>query len=77
MRFDNAVVVQPDSFTEGVLGDLEPTVDVPTQGRGEVEPDGEGQRIRTQALQQCLFLWRSGEGEQELLPHMELVRSSG
>ena len=38
--FDDAVVVDAEPFTEGVLRDLEPAIDVSSQGRGEIEPDG-------------------------------------
>jgi hypothetical protein len=38
--FDDAVVVDAESLTEGVLRDLEPSIDVSSQGRGKVEPDG-------------------------------------
>jgi hypothetical protein len=32
MGFDDAVVVDPESLTEGILRDLEPAIDVSPQG---------------------------------------------
>ena len=33
--FDDAVVVDAESFTEGILRNLEPAIDISSQGRGE------------------------------------------
>ena len=38
--FDDTVVVDSESLTEGILRDLEPAVDVSSQGRSKIEPDG-------------------------------------
>ena len=38
--FDDAVVVDAEPFAEGILRDLEPAIDISSQGRGEIEPDG-------------------------------------
>ena len=38
--FDDAVVVDAESLTEGILRDLEPAIDVSPQGRSKIEPDG-------------------------------------
>ena len=38
--FDDAVVVDAEPLTEGVLRDLEPAIDISSQGRGEIESDG-------------------------------------
>ena len=32
MCFNNAIVIQPNPFTEGILGDLEAAIDIPTEG---------------------------------------------
>jgi hypothetical protein len=38
--FDDAVVVDAESLTEGILRDFEAAVDVSSEGRGKIEPDG-------------------------------------
>jgi len=38
--FDDTVVVDAEPFTEGILRDLEPAIDISSQGRGKIEPDG-------------------------------------
>ena len=38
--FDDSVVVNAESLAEGILRDLEPTINVSSQGRGKIEPDG-------------------------------------
>ena len=38
--FDDAVVVDAESLTEGILRDFEPAIDVSSQGRGKIESDG-------------------------------------
>ena len=38
--FDDSVVVDAESLAEGILRDLEPAIDVSSQGRGKIEPDG-------------------------------------
>lgn len=38
--FDDSVVVDAESFAEGILRDLEPAINVSSQGRGKIEPDG-------------------------------------
>jgi hypothetical protein len=42
MGFDNAVIVHAKPFTEGILRDLEPPVDITSQSRGEVKPYRKG-----------------------------------
>ena len=43
--FDDAVVVDAESLTEGILRDLEPAIDVSSQGRGKIESDGQGEPL--------------------------------
>ena len=49
MRFNDAVVVDPESLTESILGNLESTIDVSPQGRGEIESDGQGEPLRLES----------------------------
>jgi len=44
MGFDDAVVIDPKTFTERILGDFESAVHIASQGSGEKEADGKGQR---------------------------------
>jgi hypothetical protein len=45
MRFDDAVVVDAESFTEGILRDFEPAIDVSSESRSKIEPDGQGKPL--------------------------------
>ena len=42
MGFDNAVIVHAKPFTEGILRDLEPAIDVSSQGGGKIKPYRKG-----------------------------------
>ena len=44
--FDDAVVVDAESLTESILRDLEPAINVSSQGRGKIESDGQGEPLR-------------------------------
>jgi hypothetical protein len=37
--FNDAIVVDAESFAEGILRDLEPAIDVSPEGGSKVEPD--------------------------------------
>ncbi len=41
MSFDDAVVIDPESLTERILRDFKSAIHVSSQGRGEIEPDGQ------------------------------------
>ena len=47
--FDDAVVIDAETLTEGILRNLEPTVDVTSEGRGKVEADGQGEPVRLES----------------------------
>jgi hypothetical protein len=47
--FDDAVIVDAESLTEGILRDLEPAIDVSSQGRRKIEPDGQGEPLRLES----------------------------
>ena len=47
--FDDAVVIDAETFTEGILRNLEPTVDVTSEGRGKVEADRQGEPVRLES----------------------------
>jgi hypothetical protein len=49
--FDDAVVIDAEPLAEGILRDLEPAIDVSSQGGGKIEPDGEGEPLRLESCQ--------------------------
>ena len=49
--FDDTVVIDAESLAEGILRDLEPAVDVSSQGRSKIEPDGKGEPLRLESCQ--------------------------
>ena len=49
--FDDTVVIDAESLAEGILRDLEPAVDVSSQGRSKIEPDGQGEPLRLESCQ--------------------------
>jgi hypothetical protein len=63
--FDDAVVIDAESFAEGILRDLEPAIDVSSQGGGKIESDGQGEPLRLESCKQ------SGPvgGLRQLQPH--------
>jgi hypothetical protein len=52
MSFSNAIVVDAESLTEGILRNLEPAIDVSSQGRGKIEPNGQGKPARLESGKQ-------------------------
>ena len=63
--FDDAVVVDTEPLTEGILCNLKPAIDVSSQGRGEIEPDREGEPLRLEACKEG----SSVSGLCQLQPH--------
>ena len=47
--FDDAVVVDAESFTESILCDLESAIDIPSKGRSKKEPDGQSEPFRLES----------------------------
>ena len=47
--FDDAVVVDAEPLTDGILRDLEPAIDISSQGRGKIESDGQGEPLRLES----------------------------
>lgn len=77
MCFNNAIVVEADPFTEGVLGNFEAAIDITAERRGEIEADGESERFRLEPTREGLFVRGLGQGQPELLPDMLLIGSTG
>jgi hypothetical protein len=71
--FDDAVVVDAETLTEGILRNLEPTVDVSSQGRGKVEADGQGEPVRLESCQECNPVGRLRQLQPYELSHLGLI----
>ena len=65
MGFDDAVVIDAESLTEGILRDLESAIDVSSQGRGKIEPDGQGEPVRLESCKEGSPV----SGLRQLQPH--------
>lgn len=77
MGFHNTIVIEADPFTEGVLGDFEPAIDIAAERRGEIKADGEGEGFRLKPMQQSSFVGGLRQGQPELLTDMLLIDSTG
>ncbi len=77
VSFDDAVVVDAESFTEGILRDLEPAVDVAPQGRGKIEANGQGQPLRLESCKQGGPVGGLRQLQPHELPHLGLIRATG
>ena len=71
--FDDAVVVDAETLTEGILRNLEPTVDVSSQGRGKVEADGQGEPVRLESCQESSPVCGLGQLQPYELSHLGLI----
>lgn len=77
MRFDNAIVIEADSLTEGILGNFKASIDIAAERRGEIKADREGKGFRLKPMHQRSFVGGLRQGQPELLPDMLLVGSTG
>ena len=71
--FDNAVVVDAETLTEGILRDLQPAIDVSSQGRGEVEADGQGEPVRLESRQESNPVGGLRQLQPYELSHLSLI----
>ena len=71
--FDNAVVIDAETLTEGILRNLESTVDVSSQGRGKVEADGQGEPVRLESCQEGNSVGGLGQLQPYELSHLGLI----
>lgn len=67
MDLKNLVVINSQGLAEGVLGDLETSIYVATEGGSEMKTDGESQVCRLEALENLLPMRGLGQGNQDLL----------
>ena len=70
MGFDNAVVVHTKSFTDGILRNLEPAVDIASEGRGEIKPYREGERGELELGKQGGSMGRVYQRQPDQLPDL-------
>ncbi len=73
MNLHDPVVVEAEGFAEGVLGDLEPSINVATERGDKMESDGEGQRAGSEAVVQRGFVRGLGQGQEDELGHLGFV----
>lgn len=71
--FDDAIVIDAESLTEGILRNLEPTVDVSSQGRGKVKADGQGEPVRLESCQESSSLCGLRQLQPYELSHLGLI----
>jgi hypothetical protein len=50
MSFNDAIVVDPKTFTDCVLGYFEPSIKITPQGGSKKESDGEGKRAGSKTV---------------------------
>lgn len=67
MDLENLVVINSQGFAQGVLGDLETSIYIATEGRSEMKTDGESQVRRLEGLEDLLPMGGLGRGDQDLL----------
>lgn len=77
MGLHNPIIIEADSFTEGILGDLEASIDVAAEWRREIETDRESERFRLKPMHQRSLVGGLRQGQPELLPDMLLIGSTG
>ncbi len=77
MCFYNAIVIEADPFTEGVLGDFEPAIDIAPERRGEKKADREGQGFRLESMHQSSFVRGLRQSQPELPTGLLLIGSAG
>lgn len=72
MKLDDSIVVYSQAKAQGVLGDLEPTIDVPPQHRREEEAHRKRQRRNPYLLEHACFVWGAGQCDHDLLRDLSL-----
>jgi hypothetical protein len=73
MSFDDAVVIDPESFTERILRNFKSAIHVSSQGRGEIEPDGQREPLRLELCKECSPMSGLRHLEPHELPHLGLI----
>ncbi len=75
--FDDAVVVDAEPFTEGILCDLEPAIDITPEGRGKIEPDGQGEPFRLEPCKKGSSVSGLRQFQPHELSHVNLIGTPG
>ena len=47
--FQDPIIVDAEGLAESILRDLEPAIDVSSEGRGKIESDGQGEPLRLES----------------------------
>jgi hypothetical protein len=77
MRFDNPIVVQPETFAERILRNFQPPIHIASQGRREIEADGQGERTGLELRQEDGPVRRCCESYPDELSDLCLIGSAG
>ena len=74
--FQDPIIVDSERLAEGILRDLEPAIYVPAQRRGEIEVNGERERVRTKGSKQVIAVGATCKGNQNLSSCQHLIAST-
>lgn len=77
MRFDNAVIVQSQTFAQRILRNFEPSIDVPAQGGRKIKADRERKTTGLQVVQEGSPMGKRRQRHPDELSHLGLVRTAG
>lgn len=73
--FQDPIIVDAEGLTQGILRDLEPAIHVPAQRRGEIEVNGECERVRTKGSEQIIPVGATCKGNKNLSSRQHLIAS--
>lgn len=76
MNFGDAVVIDINGLAEGILGDFEPSVQIPSQSCFEVEPKREAEGVCLQLLQKLCPMGRLSQNCEEVVGHRVFILSA-
>ena len=66
VNFGNTVVVQTDGLANGILRNLEASIQVPPQCSFKIKPNRETERMRSQAFKKIGPVWRLVQDGREM-----------
>ena len=76
VNLENPIIVDAERLAHRVLRDLQPTVHVAAERRGEVKADREGQKVRPQGFQQHVAVRGASERDHHLPGDQQFVPTS-
>ena len=71
--FDDAVVVEAEPLTEGILRDLEPPIHVSSEARRKIKSDREGEPLGVELCHQGCLVRRLHQFQPDDLSHVNLI----